>query len=341
MMELNGAMMEGEKHKESREHKRVEEFNTDKDIIKGRTSFEFDEDKEVAKVFDTTFEFQEDEEFDKLINNTSFNIKEDSEIDGKFGDITRESFTDELRFHTGRLKEEEEFANMFYTTTFKCQEDDEFDRLFNNITLELKEDERFAEMFDSAKGSFATKFEEPANKFIADKFEQNLDFNEVKCPVLRRGCKQEEFEVFAKTWRRYAGCQWEMDDRELRQQLLNCAVGPLELIMYNNLGSKLDTLSETDLMQELEKLAVVKSIAEQQDVDNPAMVYANNPALVYMENTAKPTSHRSPAHSSLTHRSPAHSSHQVHSQSIHEEKANDKVLAIQVQEDLVAEDQAN
>ena len=60
--------------------------------------------------------------------------------------------------------------------------------------------------------------------------------------------------MFARTWRRYAGYQWEMDDRELRQQLLNCAVGPLELIMYNSLGRKLDTLSESDLIEELEKL---------------------------------------------------------------------------------------
>jgi hypothetical protein len=306
MMELNVAMVKGKKHKESRERKMVEEFNTD---------------KEFARVFDTTFEFQEDEEFDRLINNTSFNFREDSEIDEKFGDITRDIFTNELeenehQFHTERLKDEEEFANVFYTTAFKFQEDDEFDRLFNYISLELNEEERFAETFDIDKRSFANKFEEPADKFITDKFitdkfEQNLDIKKVECPVLRRGCKQEEFDEFAKSWGQYAGCQWELDDRELRQQLLNCAVGPLELIMYKVLGSQLDTLSETDLMKELGKLAVVRSVAEQQDVDNPAMVYVDNPAMVYVDNpamiymentTKKPTSHRSPAHSSLTHR---------------------------------------
>ena len=296
------ATVKGKKHKESREHKRIEVPNSD-----------------------------------RLINNTSFKFKEDSEIDKQFGDSTRESFTNELeenehKFHTERLKEEEEFANVFYTTTFKFQEDDEFDRLFNNISLELDEDERFAETFDIAKGNFANKFEEPASKFVTDKFEQNLDIKEVKCPVLRGGCKQEEFDEFAQSWGRYAECQWEMDDRELKQQMLNCAVGPLENIMYNSLGSKLDTLSETDLMEELEKLAVMKSIAEQQDV--------NNPAIAYMENTAKPTSHKYPAQCSLTHRSPVHNSPKVHSQSFNEEKANDKVLAIQAQEDLVAEDQA-
>ena len=69
-----------------------------------------------------------------------------------------------------------------------------------------------------------------------------------------------------------------MDDRELRQQLLNCPVGPLEQIMYKALGSKLDTLSESDLMEELERLAVVKSIALVQAVNYPAMIYVENTA---------------------------------------------------------------
>jgi hypothetical protein len=339
-MELNMAMVKGKKHKESREHKMVEDFNTDRDIFKGHsTSFLFKEDKEFAEVFDTTFEFQEYEEFDRLINNTSFNSRDDNEIEEKFGDITRELFTNELeenkhKFHTERLKQEEEFVKIFYTTTFKFQEDDGFDKLFNNISPELDDDERFAETFDIAKGTSANKIEE------ADKFRKDLDIKGVKCPVLRGRCKQEEFDEFAQSWSQYAECQWEMDDRELRQKLMNCVVGPLELFMYNSLGSKLDTLSEPDLMEELEKLAVVKCIAEQQDVE--AVDYVNNLAMVYMENTAKPTSHRSPTHRSLTQRSPDHSSTKVHSQSFHEEKekANDKVLVIKVQEDLAAEDQA-
>ena len=49
-----------------------------------------------------------------------------------------------------------------------------------------------------------------------------------------------------------------MDVGELRQQLLNCADGPLEVFMYNSLGCKVDTLSETDLLKQLEKLAVVE-----------------------------------------------------------------------------------
>ena len=63
-----------------------------------------------------------------------------------------------------------------------------------------------------------------------------------------------------------------MDERELRQELLNCAVGPLEDVMYNTLGGKVDSLSETDLLDELEKLATVKTGTEVQAVDYPARI---------------------------------------------------------------------
>ena len=119
--------------------------------------------------------------------------------------------------------------------------------------------------------------------------------------------------------------------------------------MYIALSSERDTLSESDLMEELERLAVVKSIADVQDVNYPAMVYVENPAkkptTLRTPAHCSPT-HRTPAHSSPIHRSPAHSSHHVHSQSIYEEKARDQVLATEVQhvkptqQDLVAEDLA-
>jgi hypothetical protein len=333
-MELNMAMVKAKKHKESREHKMVEDFNTDRDVFKGHsTSFMFEEDKEFAKVFDTTFESREDEEFDRLIDK-SFNYRDDTELDEKYGDITRELFTNELgKNKRERLKQEEEFAKIYSTTTFKFQEDDEFHLLFNNISPKLNDDERFTETFDFAKGTFVNKLEEPACKF-----KQDVDIKVVKCPVLRGGCKQAEFAEFAKNWSRYAESQWETDKRELRQHLMNCVVGPLEIIMYNSLGGKLDTLSEPDLIKELEKLAVVKCIAEQQNVE--AVDYVNNTDVVYMKNTAKPTSLKSPVHSSLTQRSPNHSGTKVHSQSFREGNTNEKVLVEQIQEDLAAEDQA-
>ena len=77
------------------------------------------------------------------------------------------------------------------TGSFEFQEDKEFDRLINNTTFDFYENERFDKMFDIAKGSFTNKFE----KFITNKFEQNMDNQEAQCPVLRGGCK--EFKTFA------------------------------------------------------------------------------------------------------------------------------------------------
>ena len=88
--------------------------------------------------------------------------------------------------------------------------------------------------------------------------------------------------------------------------------------MYNSLGSKLDSLSEPDLFKELEKLAVMKHIAEPKDMEDVACV--NNQAVVYMENTTKPTSPGSPPHFSLPQKDPIHSDNV---QSFHKENTND------------------
>ena len=291
-MELDMATVVERKYEESKEVEVIDESHTDRDIVKGHT---------------TTNKFEEVEEFDKVSNNTTFEFEEDVE-----------------------------FAKVFYTTTFEFEENEEFDKVFNNTNFEFEEneeDKEFDKVFnmdrDIAKGRCTYEFKEYEYEFNTDKFEQHSDHQEVPCPLLRGGCNQGEFKAFAQQWGLYAGCQGGMDERELRQQLLNCAVGPLENIMYNALGSKLDTLSESDLMEELAKLAVVKSIAVVQAVHYPAMISKENSAK-------KPTAHRSPAHSG----------HHVHSQSIPEEKAEDQVLATEVQQvkptqqDLVAEDLA-
>ena len=82
MMELNMAMGKGKKHKESRKHKMVEDFNTDRDIFKGHsTSYMFKEDREFTKVLRTKFKFREYEEFGRLVNKTSFNNRDGNEFD--------------------------------------------------------------------------------------------------------------------------------------------------------------------------------------------------------------------------------------------------------------------
>ena len=125
-------------------------------------------------------------------------------------------------------KEDEEFAKVFHSTACEFDEDEEFAKVFNTTAIEFNLNEGDLE-FDKV--------------FYTDKFEQDSDHQEVLCPLLRRGCTQVGFKAFVQQWRLYAGCHGGMDERELRQQLLNCAVGPLEAVMYDTLGSQVDKLS--------------------------------------------------------------------------------------------------
>ena len=53
-----------------------------------------------------------------------------------------------------------------------------------------------------------------------------------------------------------------MDDRELRYQLLDSINGPLEYAMYDVFGSNIYTISDTIMLEELEKVAVKETIAK-------------------------------------------------------------------------------
>ena len=83
-----------------------------------------------------------------------------------------------------------------------------------------------------------------------------------------------------------------MDVWELRHQLLDYTDGPLEDDMYNALGIKIGTLSETEMMEELENLAVEEIVA---------MISVERPVK-------QQPAHSGTAHSHTAHRSPAHSS---------------------------------
>jgi hypothetical protein len=62
--------------------------------------------------------------------------------------------------------------------------------------------------------------------------------------------------LYHSRWRLYAGGQGEMDNRELRRQLLSCIDRTLEDAIYDALGNKINTSTEADMMTELGKLAV-------------------------------------------------------------------------------------
>jgi hypothetical protein len=148
--------------------------------------------------------------------------------------------------------------NMAMGEERKNKEDEEFDKVFHSTACEFDKDEEFAKVFNMTVFEFnenegAREFDKV---FYRDKFEQDSGYQEVLCPLLRRGCSQGEFKTFTQQWSLYAGCHGGMDERELRQELLNCAVGPLDNVMYDTLGGKVDSLFETDLLDELETLAM-------------------------------------------------------------------------------------
>jgi hypothetical protein len=118
-----------------------------------------------------------------------------------------------------------------------------------------------------------------------------------------------------------------MDDRELRYQLLDNINGPLEDAMYDVFGSKIYTISDTVMLEELEKVAVKEIIAKSVNYstkfseENPVKqqpssqqpgrsspAHSKSKKIAVKQPVNKPTTHSSPAHSSLAHSSPAHSS---------------------------------
>jgi hypothetical protein len=149
-------------------------------------------------------------------------------------------------------KEFEEF-DMFNTDRDIAKEYEEFNDMFPTDRDMYEEYNEFDDMFDTDK--------DIARRHITLKVEQDHNPQEVPPPS-----------SFTQQWRLYAGCHVGMDVRELQRQLLNYKDGPLEADMYDALGSKIDTLSETEMMEELENLAVeeiVAMISEERQVKQP------------------------------------------------------------------------
>ena len=106
------------------------------------------------------------------------------------------------------------------------------------------------------------------------KFEEDCKLQEVQCPSLRGGCNQKEFQAFIQQWSLYRGLNNGRDEIELRHQLLNSIDEALKNDMYDVLGSNTSTLSETAMLDVLEKLAVEKII---EYVNYPTRVSKENP----------------------------------------------------------------
>jgi hypothetical protein len=106
-------------------------------------------------------------------------------------------------------------------------------------------------------------------------------------------------------------------------------MGPLEDMMYDTLGAKVDSLSEADLRDELEKIATVKTDTEVQAEDHPTMknpveqlTHTHDQPTLAMENITNMAitelyyqypvriSEENPIQQPITHRSPAYTHNQ-------------------------------
>jgi hypothetical protein len=88
------------------------------------------------------------------------------------------------------------------------------------------------------------------------KFNKINEDGDLLCPMLQDGCNKDEFRSFTLQWRLYIRERGELDYSEVRQHLLSCIDETLVDAIHDALGYKINTSSVTDMMTELEKLAV-------------------------------------------------------------------------------------
>jgi hypothetical protein len=77
---------------------------------------------------------------------------------------------------------------------------------------------------------------------------------------------------FTRKWDQYVRASNEKDGNKLKDQLTNCPDDTLRSAVYKALGDRIDTISVTDLLKEIEVLAVVR---QSNNVNTLAMISAN------------------------------------------------------------------
>ena len=164
----------------------------------------------------------------------------------------------------------------------------------NNPSEEMKESEEYKEI----DMSYTDK--KIVRGHINFNSNQINEEGNVPRPMLRDGCNQDEFRSFTLQWRLYIGGRGEMDDRELRRQLLSCIDGALKDAMYDALGYKTNTSTQADMMTNLGKLAV-----DEQFTVEEIITVVENMYMIHEEIPVKqPNTHRSQPHSSLAKQTP-------------------------------------
>ena len=77
-------------------------------------------------------------------------------------------------------------------------------------------------------------------------------------PCIAVGCSQEDFKFFKRSWNQYVRASNEMGDVVLRDQLLHCPDYALKRAVAMALGDRVNTITVSDLLKEIETLAVVR-----------------------------------------------------------------------------------
>ena len=188
-------------------------------------------------------------------------------------DMTTIAIYDEELVDTTTFATNDEVFNMAVVREMKHKDVEEFESIFRANNCQLTGDKEFERLYNMTSFQYNEmesmhKFDKAFNEDVA---EQDSGYQEVTRPTFEGGCSVDEFEKFTQMWRQYAGHHDETDNRELRQELLNCTVGPLEKEMYETLGAKVDHLPVADLLDELRTLAMVKSSTEVQIKAHHAM----------------------------------------------------------------------
>ena len=75
-------------------------------------------------------------------------------------------------------------------------------------------------------------------------------------PSISAGCNQQDFQFFREQWTRYKRASGESDEAKLRDQLMYCPDEALRKHVSRSLGARVDTITEVDLLKEIEMLAV-------------------------------------------------------------------------------------
>ena len=74
--------------------------------------------------------------------------------------------------------------------------------------------------------------------------------------MLQETCSQEDFNFFRREWLRYIRYYQKVDACEIRDQLWYCLNTDLQLFVYRDLGSNVDTATQAEMLRVIELLMV-------------------------------------------------------------------------------------